>query len=183
MPTPPRIVRGAPRTPVTAPARIVRTAARTARVTSATAAVDQAAQRAQDIADIEESLQSIADLKIQMAELQDKVTEHEASILAKMKRSKIADIIHAGLQAILAPTFSNEKKEIDPLKLFNKKGINRSDFFKMVKVQIGEVGKYLAENEIRELAKITPPQKTGEALTIKPVKAAASKTVIRNKTR
>ena len=183
MATPPRIVRGAPRTPVTAPTRIVRTAARTTRVTSATAAVDQAAQKAQDVADIEEALQSIANLKIQMAELQDQVVAHEADILAKMKRSKITDIVHGGLQALLAPTFSNEKKEIDPLKLFNTKGINRTDFFKMVKVQIGEVSKYLSETEIRNLAKITPPQKTGEALTIKPVKTAASKTVIRNKTK
>ena len=162
---------------MTMPQRIMRRVARS--IAGAATQSEREQMRRDAIEAVEAELQAIAELKQQMGALAVRVAAHEETIRIAMEQHKLGPVTNGVLEAALIDTYSNEKKEIDPLKLFNLKGINRTDFFKMVKVQIGEVGKFLSENEIRGIANITPPQKTGTALVIKPVKQASSKTIVK----
>lgn len=176
------IRRTAPPTPAPtqAPARRIGRVSVAANSGQARAAMAEATEKVDRLArklaedQIKTRLQLIATKMgtITLATNEIKVAKDEIEKL--MRKHTINDFSDGRLEASIKTKYSNEKKEIDPLKLFNLKGMNRTNFFSMVKVQIGEVGKFLSENEIRAIAQITPPKVTGEELVISEVKSVVT---------
>ena len=124
---------------------------------------------------ITDALKSIAKLQRVLAETAKAIDVQEEVIKKDMLFLKKGAFTDGVLEAQIVTTFSNEKKEVDAKTLFNHKGFTREDFFSVVKVQIGELAKFMAENELKTIAKITPPKKTGTALKIKAVKTEVVK--------
>lgn len=156
--------------------RLVR---RVSRATAANAvATADAAKTEADIRKLDEEtlalhLQSIAKLNTEIAARADVIKEREAAIEVIMKKYKMPFFSNGVLEATYEMAYSNEKKEIDPRKLFEHKTMKadkHAPFFECVKVQIGSLGQYLSEGEIKAISTITPPTKKGMALTIKAVK-------------
>lgn len=157
--------------------RVVRRIGRSSGLSGAISAVaaGQQAKREQAKTIIEERLQSLANLHAQAAEIADKIAADESVVMATMRENKMGVYTHAMLKAEVKQTFTNEKKEVDPRTLFNHKNMPREHYFDCVKVQIGELGKFLSDTEIRSIAKITEPVATGYTLKVTPVKPTISK--------
>ncbi len=136
----------------------------------------QAKANAKQLAEnrITDQLKLIAKLNREVVERAKQIEAAEAVIEKNMKDAKIQNFSDGVLEAAMVDTYSNEKKEVDPKTLFNKKGFTRDNFFAVVKVQIGELSKFMAENEVKAIATITEAKKTGTALKIKPVKTVVS---------
>jgi hypothetical protein len=168
-----RVNRRAPPAPIaTASAVPTRNLRRVARSVAAAQGVGimAAQERSVDEQRIKDALQSIAEYQEQIASIAALMAVQEEEIELLMKKHKIPSFTDGRLLALYEQQYTNEKKDVDPKKLFDKKGFKREDFFACVKVQLGELKKYLAENEIKSIATVTPPQKAGMKLTIKPVK-------------
>lgn len=153
--------------------RVGRTVAANAAISAASAA-QRASKRAEDEAKLVETLQSLANVFEQSAELEKQRAALEAQAETIMKEHKIGTWTEGMLKAEIKATYSNEKKEVDARALFNSKHMPREHYFECVKVQVGELGKYLSENEIKNLAKITPRALTGHKLVVTPVKTVAA---------
>lgn len=157
--------------------RVIRRVGRSSGVSAAItgAPAQRQAEREKDVAAIDAALQSLAELNAEASVIADKMAVEQAKIKELMTKTKIGNVTHALLNAQLKPKYSNEKKEVDARALFNSKHMPREHYFDCVKVQMGELGKFLSETEIRNLSKITPPELIGTDLVIKAVKPTVSK--------
>ncbi len=130
---------------------------------------------------ITDDLKLIAKLNRQIVETATAVGTAEARVKENMLIAKETHFSDGVLEAALVDTYSSESKEIDPRVLFKHKGFKREDFFTVVKVQIGALQKVMAENEIKQIAKVTPAAKTGTVLKIKAVKTVVTTKPARGK--
>ena len=124
---------------------------------------------------LREYLQSIAKAQRQIEDAAKVIDSNRADIERILKAQNLPGWTDGVLEASFVDVYTNEKKEIDPKKLYQYLvKLRKSDsFFSCIKVQVGETKKFLAENEVRELAVITKPKKTGTELKIVPVKPVA----------
>ncbi|HGS7906820.1 TPA: hypothetical protein ACMFP1_002938 [Pseudomonas aeruginosa] len=79
----------------------------------------------------------------------------------------------AGISAAWKDEMTRASREVDPHKLYNK--LAEKDFFAVVKVSLGELGKVLTEDEIDAIAKTIPATKKGQKLVVERKKAAAGR--------
>ncbi len=158
--------------------RVTRSAAPLVPVGVAQAAANEKQQAENKITD---DLKLIAKQQRLITEAATAIDAAEKRIAANLIVAKETNFTDGVLEAALVDVFSNEKKEIDPKTLFNHKGFKREDFFTVVKVQIGELAKVMAENEIKQIAKITTAKKTGTKLVVKPIKTVVTTKPARGK--
>lgn len=156
--------------------RILRRPVRTVAGTVANSARAGAVRASREAAEarVAANLQLLAKAMEDMAEVQKDADRLTAEIEQDMKQHKIGAWTEGMLQAVLKDQFSNEKTEVDPRTLFNNKHMPREHFFECVKVQLAPLKKFLSENEIKAIAKITPPAKTGTKVVITAVKTVAA---------
>lgn len=150
--------------------RLIRRVTRSPQVVAPPRAVADANAKVKAIDLIEDSLKSIAKLNRQIADAAAAIAAEEQLIEQQFKIAGVMQHSDGVLEAAMVDTYSNKKQEVDAKKLFNMKGFQRDHFFEVVKVQMGDLKKFLAENEINAISTTTPSKKTGTTLKITPVK-------------
>lgn len=128
-----------------------------------------------NLGDINTRMQSIADSEREIANQLELIEANKKEIEALMTAAKLEQHEFLGYVAEWVETKTNASTEVT-VEAARKAIRNDKDFFSVLKVQMGPLGKVLSENEIKAISKVTPGQVTGKKFqVIVPKKKAGKK--------
>jgi len=126
------------------------------------------------LGDINQRMQLIAEAEAEIRKTLEAIETAKAEVEDLMKAAKLTTHEHLGLIAEWVETKTNSSTEVS-VEAARKAIRNDKDFFSVLKVQMGPLGKVLSENEIKAIAKVTPGQVTGKKFQIMQPKKKAGK--------
>jgi len=112
-------------------------------------------------------LKSISQLTKQKNALDAQIAEAEKALFESMKmhdEQQVTDL-GTGDVAKVAEQFTRTKTEVSVRDL--QKALNESDFFECVTVSLTNCRKFMSENELRGISKVTDPVSNGLGLQVK----------------
>lgn len=131
-------------------------------------------QESTHLGDINQRMQLIAETEAEIRAKLETIEAAKSEVEDLMKAAKITSHEHLGLVAEWVETKTNSSTEVT-VESARKAIRNDKDFFSVLKVQMGPLGKVLSENEIKAISKVTPGAVTGTKFQIVQPKKKAGK--------
>ncbi len=116
------------------------------------------------------SLQLIAKLNAEIAEIAQSIAEQEALIEKTLIDAKMQGHTNGVMSAQLKDVYSRESLDIEPEVLRDALAGDDEKFYSCVKVSITELRKIMTEKEMRDIGVASEVKKTGTVLKIEAVK-------------